>query len=141
MRDYLRSLKAHESVYAGLAMDWGYPRAIEPEEVEEGKWFRLERDQKTVAVCWFIALPKPAPDSWLAVHAIGDPKARRVEAIGSPHVLNGLKILAEVFGADRLYAPCPVASVLPHKVLRRYLSIRGWSEDELGAYVELGEGV
>lgn len=125
-------------IAADRAQAWGYPRPIAPREVETGYWFEDGR-----AICWFVTPLPDGPENMLAVHAIGDPEARRRVPIGDPRTMVAVEVIAELLGAHRLYSLIPremVGGPMPIRAMRRYLRARGWAEDDLGCYKQLAEG-
>lgn len=142
MRYYIRASSPEDApLIAAWAGIWGYPRELSAEEVHTSQWYLLSGSSDTIGVAWFHRCPDPCPGDWWAIHAIAEPAARRRGVIGTQEIMRKLEGIAETLGAVRLYSLVPKelrGSGLPVDTMRRYLRKRGWSEDPLGAYIDLG---
>jgi hypothetical protein len=127
------------SVFADMAYGWGYPRKIQDEEIEAGTWIMALEcpGSDAVGLAWFTPGPTQTPPS-VSLHAIGLPGHGM---IGTDRNLHALQVIAGLMGADRLYAilqPSDIPAGVPVGAMRRYLRMRGWHEDDWGAYCEIG---
>jgi len=145
-------IDGHEGVK--LVGEWGtYPRDFWQVELD-ALWWRYGD-----TVVWFMDMPEPWGDC-LQVHACS---RRGSGPVGTEEAMEALELVARESGAKRVYAVLPedwswlsrevvargrgartVASAwqMParhHKLMRRYLRIRGWESDDIGMYLELGE--
>mgnify|MGYP005822772757 FL=1 len=148
MRDYIRRVSDEDvDAVTRIVASWDYPRVIETEEVRYSSWYVLALESSecrlgpVLGVAWFHRIPQAGDAQWWAVHAIGDPAVRRGGTMGTPRIMHAVELIAEMEGARRLYGLVPLqarGSGLPVDLMRRYLTARGWSEDDLGAYITLG---
>jgi len=102
---------------AELVGKWGYPRAIESEELGLGYWF-VYGSEVVHWYCWLI----PDPGT-LLVHLCVDPKHRR--RIYPRRFLVGLEILGEALGAQRLL----FATSDPAVEILGYVERLGWTRE------------
>lgn len=117
---------------AQQAVAWGYPRPITSYE-KTSRWFmandRLGGLPKVIF--WFTDGPS---DRSLCLHAITQPGTRLPQ--GSVDLT---LIVAGLLDADRVHVALEGDFPgVPVAALRRYLRIRGWKEDGLGVYKDLG---
>ena len=133
MRRFIRACEPAPEV----VREWGYPRELSAHEVEHGLWYT-----NGDGLAWLIpplpegtAIPESAAsfglERSLSLHARARPGAGRPLLTQRSEL--AIQVLAEVQGAERLRV------LLPGAALARYLSWRGWQQDELGCYRELGE--
>ena len=134
MRSCFREVpQADRCEVAKLALEWGYPREIHEFELQDGAWVKYGEK----VLIWFT--PGPEEDT-VCLHVIGDPVHSK--GLGSARNLMALETIAELLGANRLYALLSVehtAQGVPVAAMRRYLRMRGWAENQWGAYRDLGE--
>ncbi len=113
---------------------WAYPREVSSAEIYQGRWYRFGDE----AIVWFLEIPETT--GWIQVHVCSNPGVQGM--IGTPRAMVVLEVLAELMGGTRLYAILPDGigelSDREKAVTRRYLRMRGWTEDCLGMYTELG---
>jgi hypothetical protein len=133
MSRYVREVMAEERcAAAAMAMAWGYPRPIEEDEAERSSWVRYGDD----VLVWFESCELPKT---LKLHGCAAPSARG--ALGSPRAMIAAEVVAELLGAERLWAFAAVpgsSSPPPPRAMRRYLRMRGWQECEFGNFRDLG---
>lgn len=150
MRDYIREVDESSVPFvAQLVQGWGYPRTIDPSEIKHSRWWTLDREDSEryesmiVGACWIHVMVAPGAASHRALHAIGHPVIRRHETMLTPSMLRRIVVLGELTGGTRLYAHVlPTSGNRPTAdVVGRYLRMRGWEQDDLGAYIELGQEV
>lgn len=141
MTRYWREVpRADLEIVSRTLQSWHYVRPVPLEELERAFVVGLldTENEDVEALAWLVQGPEPDA---LAVHACRAPESQ-VE-IGTAENLEGLKALAEVLGACRLYSHLPAAFAqsrpdIPIRAMRRYFRARGWKEDEHGPYVALG---
>lgn len=108
------------------AVDWGYPRPIEFDEVFKGAWYRLGEG----VVFWYVAAAEE-PGLWL--HLCVDPEYRL--RWPARRWLKEMEAIAIELGADRLRcSPMEEDIAVPN-----YLTRLGWVPDEYGLCKRLGE--
>ncbi len=122
-------MRAHA---AACVEGWGYPREIDPKEIELGWWMKLERPHVRIeAFAWLLSGPRPS-SVWLHVARNSDGSV----TLGSERIMLKLETVAELMDADRIYVK---VETHPRRcVMERYLRIHGWCRDEHGFYRELG---
>ncbi len=130
-RHYIREESSWRA--AKLLREWNYPREITTLELANAKFYMYG----TEALTWLMEIDGTP---WIQVHAASKPGSRGM--VGTPRAMILLEVLAELMGGTRLYAVLPDGigelSDREKAVTRRYLRIRGWTEDCLGMYTELG---
>lgn len=117
---------------AEQAVAWGYPRPITAYE-KASRWFMAAEHLGGLpdVLFWFTDGPT---DRSLCLHAITQPKTHLPQ--GS---LDLALTVAGLLDADRVHVILSELPGVPVEALKRYLRIRGWKEDELGAYKDLGD--
>lgn len=99
---------------ARVVADWGYPRAVEVDEINESKWFSYGPH-----VVWWLNRYADHVGRELALHICVDPAQRR--RIYPRKLLYAFEIVAEMLHADRL-----LTWLEPGAVAGAFLARMGW---------------
>lgn len=115
---------------AQLVASWGYPRTIPTDERDKALWVIALEDSAVLGFVWFLQCGE-SPNVF--AHVCSDPEINLSKSqIFFAEVM--VQVVAGLLGAHRVYAPL---KDVKHP-MRRYLRNRGWKEDTLGSYIELG---